>query len=116
MKITPNWDCVYGRFDTKEIKMLCVVNKNHGRVDLCIQEEGISTNFSIASIKLHSKDTRSDFLETLEDAEKLGEEIARRWNECVIIVDYGMRIFPSILLKRKLIRRRYGLICPTKSN
>ena len=82
MEITPKWDFCDGGFDTQKVEMLCVTNENHGRVDLCIQEEGHCTNFPIASIKLHSKNTYGDFKETLKDAEKLGEEIARRWNEC----------------------------------
>jgi hypothetical protein len=82
MEITPKWDLCEGSFDTKEVKMLCVPNKNHGCVNLCIKEPNNCWNFPIAQIKLHSKDLYVDFEATYEDAVKLGEEIARRWNEC----------------------------------
>ena len=82
MEITPKWNFCDGSFDTKEVEMLCVPNKNHGRVNLCIKEPNNCWNFPIAKIKLHSKDLYVDFETTYEDAVKLGKEIARRWNEC----------------------------------
>ena len=81
MKITPKWDFVEGSFDTQNTKMLCVPSENHGCVDLCLKEPCSNWNYPIAKIKLHSKDLYVDFKETFEDAVKLGEEIARRWNE-----------------------------------
>lgn len=81
MIITPKFDFVEGSFDTQEVKMLCVPSEEHGRVDLCIKEPGNHWNFPIAKIQLHSKDLYVDFKATFEDAVKLGEEIARRWNE-----------------------------------
>lgn len=80
MEITPKFNFVEGSFDTKDVKMLCIPDENHGRVDLCITEG--SWNIPIGRIKLHSKDLYVDFKSTLEDAKKLGDEIARRWNEC----------------------------------
>lgn len=82
MEITPKFMFVDGSFDTKEVKMLCIPDENHGKVDLCIKEEGCGWNIPIGQIKLHSKDLYVDFKATLEDAKKLGDEIARRWNEC----------------------------------
>jgi hypothetical protein len=47
---------------------------------LCLEsDDGI--NIPIARIKLFSNDLFVDFIETFDDASKLGEEIARRWNE-----------------------------------
>lgn len=81
MKITPIFDFVSGSFDTDEVVMLCLPSDNHGKVELCIQEKGGVWNFPIGKIKLHSRDLYVDFKATLEDATKLGNEIARRWND-----------------------------------
>lgn len=81
MKITPKFDFVSGSFDTDEVKMLCLPSDNHGKVELCINEHEGSWNFPIGNIKLHSRDLYMDFKATFEDATKLGNEIARRWNE-----------------------------------
>lgn len=82
MKITPKFNFVEGNFDTKEVKMLCICDENHGKVELCINEPGCGWNIPIGKIVLHSKDLYVDFKSTMADATKLGEEIARRWNEC----------------------------------
>lgn len=82
MEITPKIEFVVGSFDTKNVKMLCIADENHGRVDLCIKEEGCGWNIPIGKIKLHSRDLYVDFKATLEDAKNFGDEIARRWNEC----------------------------------
>lgn len=65
-------------FDTKDIKMLSVPSKpKYHQVDLCLtNKDGKSMNVCIASLDFCSS-------ENFEDAQKLGEEIARRWNECV---------------------------------
>ncbi|MDR0430602.1 MAG: hypothetical protein LBH58_09030 [Tannerellaceae bacterium] len=81
MKIKPKWNFVEGSFETKEVKMLCVPSDQHGVISLCIKEKGKCTNFPIADIKLYSKNLYVDFKETYDDAVKLCEEIARRWNE-----------------------------------
>lgn len=81
MKITPKWDFCAGSFKTEEIKMVCVGNDNHGKVSLCIKEIGCTTLFPVAEFKLYSSNLYVDFKETYEDAVKLGNEIARRWNE-----------------------------------
>ena len=82
MIITPKFDFVECSFDTQNVEMLCVPHENHGCIDLSIKESGNNWNFPIAKIKLHSKDLYVDFKATFEDDVKLGEEIARRWNEC----------------------------------
>ncbi len=81
MEITPRIKYVEGSFDTKSCKMLCVAQPNHGTVNLCIKSSG-GWNIPIAQIKLHSEPRYVDFEATLEDAKALGNEIARRWNEC----------------------------------
>ncbi|MBR6140907.1 MAG: hypothetical protein IKQ37_03985 [Bacteroidaceae bacterium] len=82
MTITPKFNFVEGSFDTKDVKMLCIADDNHGKIDLCIKEEGCGWNIPIGRIVLHSKNLYVDFKATMEDAKKLGDEIARRWNEC----------------------------------
>lgn len=81
MKIIPKFTFVSGSFDTDEVKMLCLPDDNHGKVDLCIKEKDCAWNIPIGGVKLHDKDLYVDFKATLEDATKLGNEIARRWNE-----------------------------------
>ena len=61
MTITPKFDFIEGSFDTKEVKMLCVANENHGRVNLCINEPESCWNIPIAQIQLHSKHLYVDF-------------------------------------------------------
>lgn len=81
MKITPKFTFASGSFDTDEVKMLCLPSDNHGKVDLCIKDKDCGWNIPIGCVKLHDKDLYVDFKATLEDAAKLGNEIARRWNE-----------------------------------
>ncbi len=80
MEITPKFNFVEGSFNTEDIEMLCIADENHGTVELCVCDGG--WNIPIAKIKLHSKDLYVDFKATLGDAKRLGDEIARRWNEC----------------------------------
>ncbi|MBR3245230.1 MAG: hypothetical protein IKF90_21475 [Parasporobacterium sp.] len=82
MKITPKLNFVEGSFDTENVKMLCLADENHGRVELCIEEQGCGWIIPIGRIILHSKNLYVDFKETMADAKALGDEIARRWNEC----------------------------------
>lgn len=81
MKITPKFDYVSGSFDTDEVWMLCQTSAIHGNVEMCIQEKVRVWNLPVAIIKQHSRDLYVDFDVTKEDATKLGNEIARRWNE-----------------------------------
>ena len=82
MEIKPKFQFVEGSFDTQRVKLLCIPDDNHGRVDLCIKDPDCGWNIPIGQIKLSSRDLYRDFKEPLPDATKLGEEIARRWNEC----------------------------------
>lgn len=95
MKITPKFEYVTGSFDTNTVKMVCLPNEKHGKVELCIEEKDEKWLFPIGSIKLHSRDLYVDFKETLEDAKLLGSEIARRWNECPVWHDVSDDKFPT---------------------
>ena len=81
MEITPKFEFVEGSFDTKQVKMLCIANDNRGKVTLCVNEPGSSWNIPIGEIKLYDSGKYIDFKATMDDARKLGNEIARRWNE-----------------------------------
>lgn len=82
MDITPKFKFVEGSFNTKTNKMLVIASDNHGTVELCFKEEDCGWNIPFAEIKLFDSGLYKDFKATMEDARKLGEEIARRWNEC----------------------------------
>lgn len=82
MKIKPNFEFVSGSFDTETNKMLCIASDNHGTVELCFKEQDCGWNIPFAEIKLYDTGLYKDFKETMSDAKKLGDEIARRWNEC----------------------------------
>lgn len=81
MKITPKFDFVSGSFDTDNIRLLCVPSRENGEVKLCIETDESNFNFAIGEIKLYSRDLYVDFLETLEDATKFGDEICRKYNQ-----------------------------------
>lgn len=78
MKISHRFECVDGDFDTDTGKLSCVGNRKYGTVHLCF-DEGWSITF--AQIKLHSRDRAVDADAVFDDALRLGNEIARRWNE-----------------------------------
>lgn len=82
MEITPKFKFVEGSFETKTNKMLCIASDNHGTVELCFKEEGCGWNIPFAKIELFDSDLYKDFKATMNDAKALGDEIARRWNEC----------------------------------
>ncbi|MDR2099704.1 MAG: hypothetical protein LBP40_02600 [Campylobacteraceae bacterium] len=79
MKITPKWEYVEGSFDTETVKLVCVAKEKYDDVILCVEEEGRSSNFGFAEITLNTNGC--DKHAVFDDAKKLGEEIARRWNE-----------------------------------
>lgn len=78
MKINQKFDFVDGTFDTDTGKLECVKYSKYNRVDLCFKE---GMNIPFAQIKLHSRDLSIDAQEVLEDANNLGEEIVKRWND-----------------------------------
>lgn len=82
MKIRQKFSLVTGEFDTTTDKMLCIASDKHGTVELCLNEDGCGWNIPIAKIELYDTGLYKDFKATLADAKNLGEEIARRWNEC----------------------------------
>ena len=84
MKIEQDWDFVEGSFDTETTDMVCVSKHKYNDVILCVRTPGSSQGalLPIARIKLHSQDTNASAAKVFEDAEKLGYEIARRWNNC----------------------------------
>ena len=84
MKIIPKWNFVSGDFDTKDIKMMCIPSDKHGTIELAVKSPDCTCNFPIAKIELYSSERYVDFKETYDDAVKLGNEIARRWNECEV--------------------------------
>jgi hypothetical protein len=77
MKISHKWEYVDGDFDTETGRLSCVGNEKYGSVALCFHE---SWHIGFAKIKLYSRDRAVDADAVFEDAMKLGEEIARRWN------------------------------------
>ena len=81
MEITPNFNCVEGGFNTQDAVMICVSKQKYGQVHLCVKSEN-GWNVPIAEIKLYSKPTFGEAMGVFDDATKLCEEIARRWNEC----------------------------------
>jgi len=86
MKIEQNWDFVEGSFDTETTDMVCLSKHKYNEVKLCIRQSDNTNNqgalLPIATIKLYSQDTNTSAAKVFEDAEKLGYEIARRWNNC----------------------------------
>lgn len=82
MEITPKFNYVEGSFDTKTNKMVCVANDHQGTVKLCFKEKDCNWNIPFGEIVLYDSERYVDFKETMADAKKLGDEIARRWNEC----------------------------------
>lgn len=81
MKIKTKLPFVEGEFDTQLGEVICVQSHKYSSVDLCFKS---NMHIPFASIKLHSSDTLVNSQEVYEDACKLGEEIARRWNESQI--------------------------------
>lgn len=79
MKINQKFQFVTGTLDTETDQMICIGHRKYGNVSLCIKS---NMHIPIASIKLYSGNLAKDADLTFDDAYALGEEIARRWNEC----------------------------------
>ena len=77
MNVSHRFEFVEGDFDTDTGKLSCVGNRKYGLVELCF-DEGVHIPF--ARVKLHSRDRAVDADAVFDDAKRLGDEIARRWN------------------------------------
>lgn len=82
MEINTKIKFVEGSFDTETGQLICIPHKKYGEVSLCFKTDNLHVPF--AKIKLYSKNLAVDADAVFEDASKLGEEIARRWNESEI--------------------------------
>ena len=51
MEIKPKFQFVEGSFDTQRVKLLCIPDDNHGRVDLCIKDPDCGWNIPIGQPK-----------------------------------------------------------------
>lgn len=78
MEITPKIKHVEGSFDTKTGELVCVPSKKNGTVQLCLKSD---FNLPIAEIRIYDSERYVDFVETFDDASKLGKEICRRFNQ-----------------------------------
>lgn len=78
MEITQKIKHVEGSFDTKTGELVCVPSKKNGTVQLCLKSD---FNLPIAEIRIYDSDRYVDFVETFDDASKLGKEICRRFNQ-----------------------------------
>ena len=95
-KINHKFPHVDGSFDTDSGKLICVVKKKYGSVDLCFKE---SMYIPFAKIRLHSRDRYVDAMAVMDDAQKLGDEIANRWNDRGITLERlaaCARVFKSL--------------------
>ncbi len=77
MEIGVKMDGVTGNFDTSTGTLTCVHYQKYDDVILCFKEKA---NIPFAQIKLFDSGLLKDAKSTYEDACKLGDEIARRWN------------------------------------
>lgn len=68
-----------GPFDMSSGELICVKSPKYGRVDLCFKS---GMNIPFARIVLHTNDRAVDAGAVIDDAYRLGQEIARRWNLC----------------------------------
>ena len=78
MEINQKFNFIEGAFDTKTGKLVCISSNKYVEVKLAFKDK---TNIPFAKIRLHSKDTFIDARDVFKDAENLGDEIVKRWNE-----------------------------------
>lgn len=71
-------DFVEGDIDTDKQELSCGASRKYGHVALSF-DCGMHVGF--ATIKLHSHDSARDAEMVFDDAKRLGDEIARRWNK-----------------------------------
>lgn len=79
--ITPRIEGVTGDFDMATGKLVCVKHRKYGCVELCFAE---GWNIPFARIRLHTRDLARESGAVFDDACRLGDEIARRWNAAAI--------------------------------
>lgn len=84
MKINMMFDCVEGSFDTETDQLVSVSSHKYRSVELAMKSPG-SMSVGFAQIRLHSKNLFVQADAVFEDATKLGDEIARRWNEFRVV-------------------------------
>lgn len=82
MKITPKIEFVEGSFETSTCEMVCVSKFKYKTVELGVRCDNSSWIVPVGEIMLYDSEKLVDATSTFEDAKKLGEEIARRWNAC----------------------------------
>lgn len=75
MKINHKFKFVKGDFDMDKGEIECVSNSKYNLVELCFKGNMF---IPFAEIVLYTRDYHAS--EVFEDAEKLGDEICRRWN------------------------------------
>lgn len=79
MEIKPEYSHLEGYIDTSTNKLICKGVSRYGEVWLNFVEGELEIPF--AKIMLTSNPTVQGMQDVYEDAVKLGNEIARRWNE-----------------------------------
>lgn len=77
MKINHRIEFVDGSFETTTGELVCVKSQKNTSVRLCFKD---NMNVPFAAIKLYSRDRYVDAKATFEDAARLGDEMAKRWN------------------------------------
>jgi len=77
MEINHKFENVEGVFDTNEDPIVCMSSPKYQCVDLCFKA---NLNIPFAQIKLYSGNAYVNAEAVFDDARRLGEEIARRWN------------------------------------
>ena len=83
MRLKQNFSCCTGTLDSKS-EMVCVPDRKYFIVELCLKDKESGWNIPISKVKLHHGETVGDVKDVFDDAVKLGEEIARRYNECEV--------------------------------
>ena len=77
MEINHKIQFVEGAFETDTDELICTGSRKYGEVNLCFKA---NMHVPFAKIKLHSRDRFIDADAVFNDAMKLGNEIAERWN------------------------------------
>lgn len=77
-KINHKFNFVEGPFDMTDGKIISIKSEKYCQVDLCFRA---NMHVPFAKIKLYSRDLYVDAKAVLDDADRLGKEIERRWND-----------------------------------